>query len=173
MSKFDNKKIMPRYSLIAILMTLFAAIVLAKTGYLMTVKRDYWMKVADRVKRDSVPTKPTRGNIYSCDGELLAGSLPKYKLYMDFKALREAGNDSLWEASLDSICRGLHQIFPEKGMAGFRKDLEKGREEQGRNWPICRRVQRPRKSFRLISKPHSGRHLRRERHGTRRAGTGV
>ncbi len=139
MSKFDNKKIMPRYSLIAILMTLFAAIVLAKTGYLMTVKRDYWMKVADRVKRDSVPTKPTRGNIYSCDGELLAGSLPKYKLYMDFKALREAGNDSLWEASLDSICRGLHQIFPEKGMAGFRKDLEKGREEQGRNWPIWKR----------------------------------
>ena len=90
MSQFDNKKIMPRYSLIAILMTLFAGLVLAKTGYLMTVKRDYWMKVADRVKRDSVPTKPNRGNIYSCDGQLLAGSLPKYRLYMDFKALREA-----------------------------------------------------------------------------------
>ena len=139
MSKFDNKKIMPRYSLIAILMTLFAAIVLAKTGYLMTVKRDYWMKVADRVKRDSVPTKPNRGNIYSCDGELLAGSLPKYRLYMDFKALHEAKNDSLWEVCLDSICIGLHQIFPGKTMSEFRKDLEKGRKEQGRNWPIWKR----------------------------------
>ena len=139
MSQFDNKKIMPRYSLIAILMTLFAGLVLAKTGYLMTVKRDYWMKVADRVKRDSVPTKPNRGNIYSCDGQLLAGSLPKYRLYMDFKALREAKNDSLWEESLDSICLGLHRLFPEKKVADFRKDLEKGRKEQSRNWPIWKK----------------------------------
>ena len=63
MSKFDYKKIMPRYSFIAILMTLMAVAVVAKTLYLMTAKRDYWMKVADRVKKDSVSVKPLRGNI--------------------------------------------------------------------------------------------------------------
>lgn len=136
MSKFDFKKIMPRYSLIAILMTVMACAVLAKAGYIMTGEHDYWMKVASRVKRDSVETKPIRGNIYSCDGKLLAGSLPKYKMFLDFKAIREAKNDSLWEASLDSICIGLHHIFPEKSAAQFRSNLEEGRQKQSRNWPV-------------------------------------
>ena len=104
MSKFDHKKIMPRYSFIAILMTLIAVVVIGKTLYLMTAKRDYWMNVAARQKRDSVSVKPMRGNILSCDEQLMASSLPEFKLYMDFNALHEAKNDSLWEEKLDSIC---------------------------------------------------------------------
>ena len=54
MSKFNNQKIMPRYSVICMLMTIISLGVLIKAGYIMTAKRDYWMKVADRVKRDNV-----------------------------------------------------------------------------------------------------------------------
>ena len=50
MSKFDSNKVMPRYSAIAILMTVIAVLVVGKMLFLMTAKRDYWMKVADRVK---------------------------------------------------------------------------------------------------------------------------
>jgi cell division protein FtsI (penicillin-binding protein 3) len=60
MSKFDSNKVMPRYSAIAILMTMVAVFVLGKTIYTMTAKRDYWMQVADRVKKDSVSVKPKR-----------------------------------------------------------------------------------------------------------------
>ena len=81
---------MPRYSALAIVMTLVALAVVGRTMYIMTAKRDYWMKVADRVKRDSVPVKPMRGNILSCEGELMASSLPEFKIYMDFKALKYA-----------------------------------------------------------------------------------
>ena len=38
MSKFDYKKVMPRYSFIAIVMTLLAIAVIGKTLYIMTVK---------------------------------------------------------------------------------------------------------------------------------------
>lgn len=77
MSKFMRyNKIMPRYSFIAILMTLVAVAVIGKALYLMTAKRDYWMTVADRVKKDSLSVKPVRGNILSCDGQLMAISLP-------------------------------------------------------------------------------------------------
>ncbi|HEY9551320.1 MAG TPA: penicillin-binding protein, partial [Prevotella sp.] len=85
MSKFDHNKIMPRYSAIAIMMTLLAVAVLVKAGYIMTAKRSYWLQVADRVKKDSVSVKPIRGNILSCDGQLMASSLPEFKMYMDFK----------------------------------------------------------------------------------------
>lgn len=110
MSKFDNKRVMPRYSAIAIVMTVFALCIVGKSIYIATAKRDYWMKVAQRQKKDSVTVKPTRGNILSCDGQLMASSLPEYKLFMDFKALKEAGNDSLWDVKEDSICMGLSKI---------------------------------------------------------------
>ena len=103
MSKFEHKKIMPRYSAIAIIMTLIATAIVGKALYIMTAKHDYWMQVAERQKRDSVTVKPNRGNILSCAGQLMASSLPEFKVFMDFKALTEAGNDSLWDAKQDSI----------------------------------------------------------------------
>ena len=136
MSKFDSKKITPRYSFIAIVLMLVAVSVVARAMYIMTARRDFWLDVADRVKADSVTVKPTRGNILSCDGLLMASSLPEYKVFMDFKALREAGKDSLWEAKLDSITTGLNAIFPEKKASEFRKHLEEGREKQSRHWAI-------------------------------------
>ncbi len=136
MSKFDNKKIILRYNVIAILMTLVALGVIAKMLYVMTVKRDYWMQVADRQKRDSVSVKPMRGNILSCDEQLMASSLPEFKLYMDFNALHEAKNDSLWQEKFDSICDGLHTIFPAKSAKSFRRHLEEGRRKRNRHWAI-------------------------------------
>ncbi len=136
MSKFDYKKIMPRYTVIAVLMAIAAVAVVAKSFYIMTVKRDYWEKVASRQKADSVTVKPMRGNILSSDGQLMASSLPEYKLFMDFKTLHEAGNDSLWEASVDTICKELSHIFPEKSAAQFRSDLEAGRQKQHRHWAV-------------------------------------
>ena len=136
MSKFDSNKVMPRYSAIAILMTMIAVLVIGKTLYLMTAKRDYWLKVADRVKKDSVSVKPIRGNILSCDGQLMASSLPEFKLFMDFKALHDAKNDSLWHAKVDSVCMGLNRIFPGKSVVTFKKDLAMGLKKQSRHWPI-------------------------------------
>lgn len=136
MSKFEKDRIMPRYIGIAVVLTFVAFLAVARAGYIMTVKRSYWTAVANRVKRDSVRVDPARGNILSCDGELLASSLPEFKMFMDFKQLHEAGNDSLWGAKIDSICEGLHRIFPEKSAADFRRDLNQGRKKLKRHWPV-------------------------------------
>lgn len=135
-SKFNYNKIMPRYSVIAFVMTLIAMSVVGKTFYIMTAKKQYWMKVASRQKRDSVTVKPVRGNILSCDGQLMASSLPEYKIYMDFNALHEAGNDSLWDAKIDSIAMGLSQIFPTKSAEKFKEELADGRSKMSRHWAI-------------------------------------
>ena len=137
-SLFDRKKIIPRYKIIGYLMVLLGIMIVGKALYTATVKRDYWMKVADRVKRDSVDVKPVRGNILSCDGRLMASSLPEFKLYMDFKAGGEE-KDSLWNEKVDSICEGLHDIFPEKSAAEFKRDLEEGHKIMSQNWPIWKK----------------------------------
>ena len=158
MSKFDREKVMPRYFMIAVVLTVIGVAVLAKALYIMTAKKEYWTEVANRLKRDSVSVKPTRGNILSCDGQLMASSIPEFKLFMDFQALNESGKDSLWMEKLDSICIGLHEIFPEKSAEEFRKHLEEGRtavQKNGkvgsRHWPIWRR----RVDFYVFSQVHS------------------
>ena len=112
MSKFSNDKVMPRYMAIAVVLTLIGIAVIGKAFYIMTAKKQYWTEVADRLKRDSVSVKPNRGNILSCDGQLMATSIPEYKIFMDFQA---AGfeTDSLWLDKVDSVCEGLSRIFPQ------------------------------------------------------------
>lgn len=136
MSKFDAKKVMIRYRAISLIMLIAAVLIVGKSLYIMTAKRDYWMKVAERQKRDSVTVKPTRGNILSCTGQLLASSLPEFKVFMDFGALKAAHNDSLWRVKEDSICQGLHKIFPDKSAADFKKHLDEGMQKNKRYWVI-------------------------------------
>ena len=136
MSKLDAKKVMPRYRAISLIMIIIATMIVGKSLYIMTAKRDYWLKVAERQKRDSVTVKPNRGNILSCTGQLLASSLPEYKVFMDFLAMETASGDSVWNSKVDSICIGLHRIFPDKSVEDFKKRLEEGRLKKKRHWAI-------------------------------------
>ena len=134
MSKFRNDKVMPRYFAIAVVLTLTGFAVIGKAMYIMTAKKQYWTEVASRLKRDSVSVKPGRGNILSCDGQLMASSIPEYKVYLDFQAGADdttwcKKKDSLWVEKLDSLCEGLHQIFPQRSAAEFKAKLTEGHDK--------------------------------------------
>lgn len=136
MGKFNENSHLERYRVIAWFMVLLAVAVVGKAAYIMTFQREYWTQVADRLVSDSVPVSPTRGNILSSDGQLLASSLPEYMLYIDFKAMHDSQADTLWDEKEDSICRGLNQIFPQKSVEEFRSHLREGKQKQGRYWRI-------------------------------------
>ena len=151
MSKFKSDKVMPRYFAIAVVMTLIGFAIVGKAMYIMTAKKQYWSDVASRLKRDSVIVKPNRGNILSCDGQLMASSIPEYKVFMDFQAgtddsLGLARRDSMWTEKMDSICDGLNKIFPQKTAAEFKAHLLEGMQKVQKNgkvgarhWPIWKR----------------------------------
>ena len=126
MKNFDIEKVLIRFHLCLGILVVIVLCVLGQAFYIMTAKRSYWLEVASRVKKDSVIVLPNRGNILSSEGFLMASSLPEYKLYMDFKALKEAGNDSLWHAKIDSVCNGLNVIFPTKKASEFKKTVDTG-----------------------------------------------
>ena len=143
MSKFDNDKVMPRYMVIAAILTVIGFAVIGKALFIMTAKKQYWTEVADRLKRDSVMVKPNRGNILSCDGQLMASSIPEYKIFMDYQAAAFEKNDSLWQDKLDSVCNGLSKIFPPITAQEFKTWLETGKKKINKNgsvgarhWPI-------------------------------------
>ena len=129
----EQKKIMLRYSFIILLMVLVGIAIVIKAGVIMFAERQYWHDVADRFVKENVTVRPNRGNIISSDGQLMASSLPEYRIYMDFKA-GGAVKDSLLMLHLDSICDGLHQIFPDMSAREFKNHILKGRKKGSRNY---------------------------------------
>ena len=135
-TKFDHKKTPLRFSCLVIIMMAVTLAMLGKALYMMTAERKFWLDVSERVKLDSTAITPTRGNILSCDGKLMASSLPEFEIFMDFKTLHDASTDTLWRENIDAIATGLNNIFPERSAHDFKTYLEEGRAKQSRYWPI-------------------------------------
>ena len=145
----NQKNIMLRFSFIILVMVLIGIAIICKAGVIMFAERQYWKDVADRFVKENVTVRPTRGNIISSDGQLMASSLPEYKIYMDFMINKRKGEteeeektrlklqhikDSVLYANLDTICKGLHEIFPDKSAAFFKQHIKNGRKKESRSW---------------------------------------
>lgn len=132
---------MTRYFFVVLVMALIGIAIVVKAGITMFAERQYWQEVADRFVSVSKPLPTNRGNIISSDGKLMASSLPEYRIYMDFmsgerdekrKKKDQALRDSMLTANLDSICDGLHRIFPDQSAAKFKAHIRKGRRMKSR-----------------------------------------
>lgn len=141
----EKEAIVRRYTWVAGFLALLAILVVVKAGVIMSAEKKYWMEVADRFVRENVIVPPTRGNIISSDGKLMASSLPEYKIYLDFRAGENKNDptrsaewakerDAMLMENLPEICKGLHRIFPDKSEAWFRQHILKGRRMKSRNY---------------------------------------
>lgn len=140
---FPVKSVTKRFAFIASLLVLCGFGVLAKALYIMTVKKDFWLAVNDRFTKENDIVQPTRGNILADDGEVLAASLPEYKVYMDFMSWEkdpmrrdkeQTKRDSMLNIKMDSICEGVHKILPDVDPKEFRQLMLKGREKRSHHW---------------------------------------
>ena len=131
-------KSVKRYKVVTWFGVLVCLLIIGKVLYVGTVKHEYWMKVAEQKRVKDKPEPAERGNILSCDGRLLSGTLPEYELLMDFRVCRQ-WRDSMWRADFPKICAGLHRIFPDKSEEYFREWLQKGYDGQKASWPILKR----------------------------------
>lgn len=154
---------MLRYRILAWIMCLIAVVIVCRAGYIMTAKRDYWIQVSDRLKADSVPVKPTRGNILSTDRQLLASSLPEYMLFVDFKTMRETQTDTLWEEK-ECYGEGVPMKSSSAGVYGREKSWWNRRHDNlqnnldaGRRESLARRLERNRAD--RLQERASGRHI--------------
>lgn len=126
---------MTRYFFVILLLGLLGVAIVVKAGIIMFAERNYWLDVADRFVKENVAVKPSRGNIISSDGKLMASSLPEYRIYLDFKA-GGIEKDTMLVNHMNEICEGLHRIFPDQSAAQFKAHLQKGRKSGSRNYLI-------------------------------------
>ena len=131
----NKSSIFTRYFFVVLVLALVGVGIVVRAGIIMFGERQYWSDVAERFVKENVAVNPNRGNILSADGDLMASSLPEYRIYMDFKAGGKR-KDSLLLLYMDSICHGLHKIFPDRSASEFKRTLLRGRKAGSRNFLI-------------------------------------
>ena len=113
-------------------------LVLGKTAYIMFVEHDYWMTVSLRYEKKLKPLPATRGNILSADGQVLATSLPEYRLFLDpmswepdsaRRVKDQVVRDSILNTKLDSMLTGVKRIIPDFEVERTREAILKGRKK--------------------------------------------
>ena len=142
MSKFVEKKVMLRYRIVMVLLSILLVAVVLQAARLMTTRKWYWDRVASSHQNKTAVMPAKRGDIFSADGQLLASTIPEYEVYMDFRpgdGTNKKWDDSLagmWRDSMSYICEGLHHIFPQKTAEQFEEQLSKGYEQGKRHLRI-------------------------------------
>jgi cell division protein FtsI (penicillin-binding protein 3) len=138
---FKEGNLFFRYFVITVLLCLVAIKILYSAFYIGTKEKKEWLQVAESLKKPDMMINPTRGNIYSEDGRLMATSAPCYYLYMDFQA--EGFNADSFRVSknngVDSLSYYLAKKFGNRTQAGYRAHLLKGLKEKKRQYPIYER----------------------------------
>ncbi len=156
-----QKNILNRYGFVVALMLVFAVLIIFSAGKIVfTPEGKKWREVGEKetVIRDRV-ILPTRGNIFTHDGKLLASSEPLYGIYIDFWA------DGLHKDSLikyaEPLSKELSSMFGDRTAGQYRSILLNGykqREneqqqiESNKAKGIDKRVRTPSRYVRLVKR---------------------
>ncbi len=159
--KFDKSYINLSAIIIVAIAGVMALLIISCALYNATVKSKEWKDMGNVSVGDTIPLPPARGNILSADGQLMASSLPNYKVYIDFlsgvdrlaDSLCPNGSvvkvyspeqlhkkDSMWTTPIDTICEGLAEICPEYTAEEYKEHLLKGLRERKRYWDLTPRT---------------------------------
>ena len=133
-----------RYLFIFIIICLAAIYILGTAlQTMLSPQKDYWITVSKRFTTENLPIPANRGNLLASDGQLLAGSIPEFRLYMDYVVIdvdssarmkAQHWRDSAFKHDLDSIALGLSKSFPDKNKKWFKSRLEEGKKRKSHAW---------------------------------------
>ena len=124
--KLENKGVMSRYGLIVTFLILFSVMIVFSAGrVIFSDEGKKWREVGEKetVIKDRV-ILPTRGNIYTCDGKLLATSEPLYSIYMDFWA--DGMQKDTLEKYVGPLSKALAKKFPSRSANQYRNLILSG-----------------------------------------------
>lgn len=159
--KFDKKYINTRITVIVVMAALLMVAIITRAVITATVQNEKWKKVGAVSVSDTLPMPAARGNILSADGQLMASSLPDYKVYIDFLSgvdrledsiapngskvkvfdpQQVAEKDSMWMANMDTICRGLAVICPNHTYEEHYAHMMEGLTNHKRYWDVSPRM---------------------------------
>ncbi len=119
----SKKSVLQRIRLAFFFVVLMAALVLWRIYVLQVIQREKWSKEAEEYGLQFMKVKAARGNILSDNGELLASSLPFYRVALD----PTRAEDSVFEREVDTLALAVASYFKEKSPSEIAAELRQAR----------------------------------------------
>lgn len=115
-----KKQIVFRMAVIFVMVTACFVAVAVKMFIIQTVQRDELLELDKQTPNREIVA--TRGNIYSCDGKLMASTVPFYRVYMDTQTeyLKANGGQHLRQ-EIDSLAWCLSHKFGDRTPAEYKR----------------------------------------------------
>lgn len=133
----EKKAILLRYLIVLLLLGALLGTVSVYIFKIAFREKEQWIGVAERHKIPVRLVKPDRGNIYSSDGKLMVTNVPRYYLYMDFRAEGFRVDTFLHSRNgLDSLALYLSKKLKNRTAKGYRDHLIRGMKSKSREYPV-------------------------------------
>jgi cell division protein FtsI (penicillin-binding protein 3) len=127
-----RKEIRNRYTILVVLFVIPVLVILYNVAKIQFVEGKSWNKEAFKDRQENRDVPANRGNILSCDGQLMASTVPSYTLLMDFKTVDE---DTLMKYLLP-LSSHLAEKLKDKSSFQYQQHLLKGLHKQSSAWPV-------------------------------------
>lgn len=115
-----------RFAIVFVVIALMFLVVVGRIFKLQTTERDKWLSLVENREANQKPIPAIRGNIYDCDGRLLATSIPQYSIHMDTRVEALHMDDgALFWTYVDSIAEGLSRIVGDQTKEQYRERMVK------------------------------------------------
>ncbi len=120
----NEKIIIIRSRIIFLMILIFGIIIVLKLAHIQIIQGNKWRKRAAALNLEYRPIKAIRGNIYSNDNDLLATSLPYYKVAIDPSVI----DKNTFDENIEALSIKLSNYFQDKTPAYYKETIEKARE---------------------------------------------
>jgi len=114
---------------------MFVIAVIYKLVDVQMIEGDHWRELAAQSSLDYKTIKATRGNIYADGNDLLATSLPFYKLAFDPSLV----DDKTFTSNIDSLSLLLSKFFRDHSSNYYKKKISEARQMKSRYMVLNRK----------------------------------
>jgi cell division protein FtsI (penicillin-binding protein 3) len=118
-----KKSILLRVRLAFLAVVIFVLAVVYRMVDVQFVEGERWREKAEEIGLDYKTIKATRGSIYAANNDLLATSLPFYKVAFDPTLV----SDELFKAKIDSLSRLLSGFYRDRSADDYKQKISKAR----------------------------------------------
>ena len=127
-----------RSGIVYFTIALLAAALLVRILILQYVQHGKWADMSEKYVFKTAEMPANRGDILSCDGRLLASSVPYYTIYMDTRSTGMSA--ATWSNGINGLSAGLARILGERSAAGWKSVITEARKKGDRYFLIKRRI---------------------------------
>ena len=131
----SNSSVLSRFYLLVIGLTLFAFVLIGKLIYIQFYIGEEGVNVGSGTIIKNVVLEPSRGNIYSSDGNILATSVSRYELHWDAVVPSETVFNVNKKGLADSL-----KLFMDSSSDEILKTIEEVRSSKNRYWLVAKNI---------------------------------